>query len=108
MTRKFVRFTEVSLHEGETAQSWILTDGNGAALDDLAAYIEDTDGQYVLDTDRELTEDQVDVLVEFGNDNDDRYLSQHTKYTGDIRFPDGFTVDDLYKGGISTLFGGRK
>lgn len=108
MTRKFVRFTEVNEHEGETAQSWILTDGNGAALDDLAAYIEDTDGQYVLDTDRELTEDQVDVLVEFGNDNDDRYLSQHTKYTGDIRFPDGFTVDDLYKGGISTLFGGRK
>lgn len=107
MTRQFVRFTEHNKNEGETAQSWILTGGNGAALDDLAAFIED-DERFELDLDRLLTEDQVDVLVEFGNDDDDRYLSQHTKYTGDIRFPDGFQVNDLYKGGISVLFGGRR
>jgi len=108
MTRQFVRFTEHNRHEGETAQSWIITDGNGAALDDLAAFIED-DERFELDLDTLLREDQVDVLVRYGNDNaEDRYLSQHTKYTGDIQFPDGFEVDNLYKGGIGTLFGGRK
>lgn len=107
MTRNFVRFTEHNKHEGETAQSWILANGNGAGLDDLAAFIDD-DERFELDLDTLLREDQVDVLVEYGNDDEDRYLSQHTKYTGTLRFPDGFEVDDLYKGGVTTLFGDRK
>ena len=113
----FVQFRETCDWEGETWCFWLQADGNIPALVSLSAileeYAEQTDDQYSLDLDVELSIHDVNVLVEYGDPSDDGYHSAHTRVTGKLHLPDDLLIVDvdgykdlpkLYKGGIVHLF----
>lgn len=101
---RFAQMLEHNQHEGETWCFWLELDGNEEAIDWLVDQIEAED----LEEEYEFTgvvvyEPDVDVLIEYGNFGYN-YMSQHHKVTGKLTFPEGFQVDDIYKGSIKDFF----
>lgn len=109
---KFIHFQEMNEHEGETWNFWLQVDGNDDELDRLVVLLEraGVDEELVL-LDDEITEDQVDTLVEYGGSG---YMNYHHKIKGLFTCPRpdledehnmwSFVSRTLYKGGIKKYF----
>jgi hypothetical protein len=93
---KYIRFSEHNDHEGETWHFYIPIKGNEKDIAKVRELIADVDA-YRLD--RELTEAQVDTLVEF--DNESGYMARHNKAAGFNKLPKSVDWEDddpFYKG----------
>lgn len=98
-------FRETNEHEGESWTFWLERDGNEEALLALQTVVEDArmpyDYPYELNLSESLEEDQVNVLCSYSEAG---YFYGHNKVVGTLVIPEGFAVDDLYKGGVQDLF----
>ena len=96
---RYAKFTEESDWEGETWHFYIPVAGNEEALKVLAEKVESwgPNSDYELDNEY-LTEDEVDTLVEHGDD--DGYMPEHNKLSGRLDVDRVREHEDLYKGGI--------
>lgn len=97
---RFVQMIEHNQHEGESWCFWIQLDGNEEAIENLIKLIEEEG----LEDEYEFTgvtayEFDVDVVVNLGNFGYG-YMSQHHKIAGILEFPEGFEVDNIYKGNL--------
>jgi len=109
-SRMFVHLVEENEWEGETWRFWLQTNGNGPALERLAAYLERTrpaSEPYTMDPlEKAIGEADVDLLVRYADD--DGYMASEIKVTGTLTLPenlDALQPDDLlYKGQIKNLF----
>jgi len=117
---KFVPFTEENDWEGETWRFWLQLTGNEAEIEKLGNLLikqaTGEDGEkreipYSIDLSDELTEAEVDLLVDHAHGTS--YMSSETKVTGTFTCPEGPDVhadqddgddDPFYKGGITELF----
>lgn len=101
---RFLDFTEINDHEGETWRFWLQVDGNEEALEKLRGLIVTADigDEYTLATEP-VDESTVDSLVKYGRSG---YRPFETKVTGVFTCPDdlGEWGDDLYKGRITGMF----
>ncbi|TDP29796.1 hypothetical protein [Nocardia ignorata] len=103
---QFMRYTETNDHEGETWTFWLQVDGNEQPLTWLAEFLtainaEELDPQYELFPADVISEEHVDVLVEWGGSG---YMSLHNKVVGRLTIPAKFSPGDLYKGRVKNLF----
>lgn len=109
----FVPFVEHNEHEGESWTFWLQVQGNEEGLERLEVLLDDEE-LYEIDLDTELSEAQVDTLVEHGGGG---YMAYHHKVTGVLVLPESLDSDDvprsvvmealdehLYKGGIKGMF----
>lgn len=99
---RYVQFTEVNDWEGETWYFYLPLEGNAREIGRLAYLIRDSES-YDIDF-TQLTEEQVDTLVEFGGAG---YLYYHNKVEGDLQdLPEELDPenDPFYKGGIEEFF----
>lgn len=101
---KFTQLIETNEHEGESWSFWLQLDGNENAIDELIALIEqeDLEEEYSFTG---VTADlwEVYVLEDKGNFGYG-YMSQHHKIEGKLNLPNGFQVNDIYKGQIEKFF----
>lgn len=95
---------ETNEHEGEHWSFWLQLDGNEAAIEGLIFLIqgEDLEDQYEF-TGVQADDWEVDVLTNKGNFGYG-YMSQHHKVEGKLKLPNGFQVNDIYKGKIEKFF----
>lgn len=101
----YVKLTEHNFNECETWHFYIPLHGNEINIDKLKKHILKNDpsgDQYVLDTNKQLSEVEVDTLVKFGNESGG-YMDTHNKLSGELfKIPKISGDDDeLYKGGIA-------
>lgn len=102
--KKYAQLLEHNQHEGETWCYWLQMDGNEVAIDTLVDLIEEEE----LEDEYEFTgiiayDFEVEVLLRLGNFGYG-YMSQHHKFEGKLEFPNGFQVNDIYKGRIEDFF----
>lgn len=101
---KFVQMVENNDHEGESWSRWLQLDGNEEAIELLITFIEDESEEESYEfTGVEADEAEVLVLVRLGNFGYG-YGAQHTMYRGTLTLPNGFEVNDIYKGKIEDFF----
>lgn len=101
---QFVQMVETNDHEGEHWSFWLQLDGNEAAIEDLIFRIQEED----LEEQYDFTGVQADlwevyVLLDKGNFGYG-YMNQHHKVEGKLKLPNGFQVNDIYKGQIEDFF----
>lgn len=84
----FIKFEENNDHEGETWLFWLQVDGNEAELEKLRLLTDQVEGYEV--SWGELTEHDIDVLVEHGGWG---YMNYHNKVKGKFVCPE-FNLDD--------------
>lgn len=101
---KFTQMVETNEHEGEHWSFWLQLDGNEVAIEDLISRIdlENLEEEYEF-TGVQADDWEVDVLMNKGNFGYG-YMSQHHRVTGTLKLPNGFQVNDIYKGKIEDFF----
>lgn len=99
----YARLTEHNEWEGETWHFYIPREGNVDALVTLENLIdeEDPDGETFELADRDFTEDEVTLLVNYGDTSQNGYLAGHNKLDGKLK--PVTDMDRLYKSGIRDL-----
>lgn len=105
---RFVQFTEINDHEGETWHSWLQVDGNEEQLAKLRTLLAAAEEAAEYELEYTLTENVepqyiVDKLVQYA---DCGYSRTHNKVTGEFTCPDDLGANEelLYKGGVSDFF----
>jgi hypothetical protein len=111
MSRKFIKFTEINDHEGETWFFWLQVNGNEEELDKLRKLLDEADNEsYGLDW-KQWDEVFIDFAEEEGGWG---YMNYHNKVVGNftcpvIEYQEDYTLSELcdnffYKGGIEDYF----
>ena len=98
--KKYIQFIERNDHEGETWYFYIPVKGNSAKINAIKTIIRDSDTYSIG---RELTEDKVDILIEY--DVDVGYMARHNKVSGIEDVPEEIDLEDedpFYKGALFT------
>lgn len=101
---RFTQMVETNEHEGEHWSFWLQLDGNEVVIDRLIELIEEEDREDEYEFTGVTADDwEVDVVIAKGNFGYG-YMSQHHRVTGTLKLPNGFQVDDIYKGSIKDFF----
>lgn len=101
---RFTQMVESNEHEGESWSFWLQLDGNEVVIDRLIGLIEEEDLEDEYAFTGVLADDwEVDVLINKGNFGYG-YTSQHHRVNGKLKLPNGFQVNDIYKGHIKDFF----
>lgn len=102
--KTFTQMIEHNEHEGESWSFWLQVDGNQDALNELWDLIESEGEEDTYEfTDDTVYEWELQTLLSHGNFGHG-YMNQHHKIEGKLVLPQGFQVDDIYKGEIKKLF----
>jgi hypothetical protein len=102
-TKTFTQMVEYNEHEGECWSFWLQVDGNQDALNELWGLIEAEEEYTYQFTDDVVYEWELQTLLDHGNFGYG-YMNQHNKVAGKLTLPNGFQVNDIYKGQIKNFF----
>lgn len=99
--KEYIKYEEYNDNEGEDWNFYLQAEGNEKEIEKLKNLIDEAEQQETYRITNFLPENEVDILVKHS---DSGYMMFENKITGIMKIPEGFEVDDLYKGGIEKLF----